>query len=227
MRVDRVNDNSNSNNSASSSNDNQNNDKKQDVGHDTHTLWDKAIERKKQQEEKQEQSDSSREESENKQTEENNSLLDKKRMKQESITNDNKEKDKDNKLDEKKNEKKEQVKKITESGEKKTFQQNKIARKKQLEELRKKLAEQSYGYGPETNGDIRKIDVIGACAPLIDWRVLLKEAIKLDVDWSYRNASIENGVLTTYLEEIPKPEVEILLDTSGSINETFLRNFLR
>lgn len=57
--------------------------------------------------------------------------------------------------------------------------------------------------------------------------MLLKEAIKYDVDWSYENAEIEDGIVTTYLEEIPRSETEIVLDTSGSIDEVLLRNFLR
>ena len=63
--------------------------------------------------------------------------------------------------------------------------------------------------------------------PIIDWRVLLKDAIESDVDWSYRNATIEHGVVTPHLEDIEKPQTEILLDTSGSIDEDLLRNFLK
>ena len=76
-------------------------------------------------------------------------------------------------------------------------------------------------------GKRRNITDIGTSEPLIDWRRLLKEAVKYDIDWSYQNAGIENGVVTAYLEEIPRPETEIVLDTSGSIDETLLRNFLR
>ena len=41
------------------------------------------------------------------------------------------------------------------------------------------------------------------------------------------NAIIEDGVISANLEEQPMPETEIVLDTSGSINETLLKNFLR
>lgn len=119
------------------------------------------------------------------------------------------------------------IKKLTGLGEKETFKQNKIERKKQLEELRKALVSQSHGYGDKTNSERRNITNIGTSDPIIDWRRLLKEAVKYDVDWSYQNAGIEDGVVTAYLEEIPRPETEIVLDTSDSINETLLRNFLR
>ncbi len=130
-----------------------------------------------------------------------------------------------NKEQEKK--KNEEIKKLTELGEKETFKQNKITRKKQLEKLRKALASQSHGHRSITNSERRNITDIGTSEPLIDWRRLLKEAVKYDVDWSYQNAGIEDGVVTAYLEEMPRPETEIVLDTSGSIDETLLRNFLR
>mgnify|MGYP004512761145 CR=1 FL=1 len=155
----------------------------EDIGHDTHSMWEKAIEKKHQEE-------------------------------QQSSNND-------------KNQNDEEIKKLTGLGEKETFKQNKIERKKQLEELRKALVSQSHGYGDNTNSERRNITNIGTSDPIIDWRRLLKEAVKYDVDWSYQNAEIEDGVVTAYLEEIPRPETEIVLDTSESINETLLRNFLR
>ena len=165
--------------------------KQQDVGHDTHSMWDNAIKKKRQEQQSQSQQ-----------------------------------------LDEKQNEEQEkkrneEIKKLTELGEKEAFKQNKIARKKQLEELREALASKSHGHGSITNSERRNITDIGMSEPLIDWRRLLKEAVKYDVDWSYQNAGIEDGVVTAYLEEMPRPETEIVLDTSGSIDETLLRNFLR
>ena len=171
-----------------SSKDSQEEEKQQDVGHDTHSMWDKAIEKRHQEE--QQQPD-----------------------------------EKQNKEQEKK--KNEEIKKLTELGEKEAFKQNKIERNKQLEELRKALASQSHGHGNTTNSERRNITDIGTSEPLIDWRRLLKEAVKYDIDWSYQNAGIEDGVVTAYLEEMPRPETEIVLDTSGSIDETLLRNFLR
>lgn len=162
--------------------------KQQDVGHDTHSMWTKAVEKKHQ--------------------EGQNHHDEKRNKEQENKTN-------------------EEIKKLTKLGERETFKQNKIERKKQLEDLRKSLASQSHGYGNTTNSKIRNITNIGISKPLIDWRRLLKEAVKYDIDWSYQNAEIENGVVTAHLEEIPRPATEIILDTSGSIDETLLRNFLR
>lgn len=169
----------NQSNSELEENSNEEN-QQQDVGHDTHSMWNKAVEKMRQQQQ--------------------------------------------NHLDEKQEQ---ENKNSSEIDEKETFKQNKIERKKQLEELRKALASQSHGYINTTNSEKRNITNIGISKPLIDWRRLLKEAVKYDVDWSYQNAGIEDGVVTPYLEQMPKPETEIVLDTSGSIDETLLRNFLR
>ena len=204
--------------------DSQKEEKQQDVGHDTHSMWDKAIEKKHQEEQSQSNTGQSYDKDEDKQSllDKLSKMFDKKKEQQSQLQqldeNQNKEQEK------KKNE---EIKKLTELGEKETFKQNKIARKKQLEELRKALASQSHGYGSITNSERRNITDIGTSEPLIDWRRLLKEAVKYDIDWSYQNAGIEDGVVTAYLEEMPRPETEIVLDTSGSIDETLLRNFLR
>jgi len=144
----------------------------QDVGHDTHAMWEKAVKEKRQNEQSQ--------------TEERKKI-----------------------------------------DEKEWFEQNRKEKKRQLEELREKLASESHGYDLDGQNERRWMEEIGTAKPLIDWRRLLKEAIKYDVDWSYQNAEIEDGVVTAHLEEMPKKETEIVLDTSGSINETLLRNFLR
>lgn len=110
-------------------------------------------------------------------------------------------------------------------GEKEVFKQNKTERKRNLEKLQDDLVRESHTAS--STKDLRTVKNIGNSSPLIDWRRLLKETVKYDIDWSYRNATIEDGVVTPYLEEIPRPETEILLDTSGSVSETLLKNFLR
>lgn len=122
---------------------------------------------------------------------------------------------------------KELTKKFANIGEKKAFAQNKIERTKVLEELKKSLAQEASNHGNITNMEQRKVDNIGISKPLIDWRRLLRETITYDNDWSYQNATIEDGCVVPHLEDIPKPVTEIVLDTSGSIDETLLRNFLR
>lgn len=89
---------------------------------------------------------------------------------------------------------------IEQLGEKEAFKKNLEEKKKELEELKKALSQQAMGPGSSTNSDIRNITDIGRAKPLIDWRYVLREAIKYDVDWSYKNATIENGVISANLE---------------------------
>lgn len=150
---------------------------KQDVGHDTHSMWAQAVKKHKEQQEK--------------------TKLEKKQEELESM------------------------------GEKDAFKKNLEDKKKQLEELKEAISKQASQAGTSTNRDIRTVNDIGSAKPLIDWRYVLRDAIKYDVDWSYKNATLEDGVVSANLEEQPMPETEIVLDTSGSINEVLLKNFLR
>ncbi len=188
------------NDSSSGSGDSSSQEEKQDVGHDTHSMWEDAIKKHKEEQAKKDKKES---------------LLDK------LFNRDKQEKTPKQSEIEKKQEEIEQL------GEKEAFKKNLEEKKKELEELKKALSQQAMGPGSSTNRDVRNITDIGRAKPLIDWRYVLREAIKYDVDWSYRNATIEDGVISANLEEQPMPETEIVLDTSGSINETLLKNFLR
>lgn len=169
-----------------------------DIGHDTHSLWDKAIEERK------------KEQAENKQ------------QKQSQTKND----DKKEKAEEKREV--DEKSKFTEQGERETFKQNKIERRKQLQELSRELANKSSheaGDGIQREG--KRISDIGIATPLIDWRKLLRQAIKYDEEYTRKNARMRNGYFRHKLEQVPMPEAEILLDTSGSVSEVLLKNFLR
>jgi len=124
-------------------------------------------------------------------------------------------------------EKEEHIKKLTRSGEQKSFKKNKAARSQQLSEMMDSLTQGANGAGDNANSLERLIGSIGTSKPLLDWRRVLKESLRFDVDWSYNNATIEEGVVTAHLEERSCPVTEIVLDTSGSVSETLLRNFLR
>lgn len=176
---------------------------KQDVGHDTHSMWEQAVKKHKEQQEK---------------TDKKESLLDK-------LLGKNK-KDIDKK-DKEKDELEKKQGKLESMGEKDAFKKNLEDKKKQLEELKEVISKQALQVGTSTNRNIRAVNDIGTAKPLIDWRYVLREAIKYDVDWSYKNATLEDGVVSANLEEQPMPETEIVLDTSGSINEVLLKNFLR
>lgn len=185
-------------NSSNSGNSQEEDKSKQDVGHDTHSMWEKAVKKHKEQQEKSDKKES---------------LLDK------LLGKDTKEKEK-SELEKKQEE-------LESMGEKDAFKKNLEDKKKQLEELKEAISKQASQAGTSTNRDVRTVNDIGTAKPIVDWRYVLREAIKYDVDWSYKNATLEDGVVTANLEEQPMPETEIVLDTSGSINEVLLKNFLR
>lgn len=178
--------------------DSQDEEKQQDVGHDTHSMWEQAVKKHKEQQGKSDKKES---------------LLDK------LLGKDKKEKEK-TELEKKQEE-------LEGMGEKDAFKKNLEDKKKQLEELKEAISKQASQAGTTTNGDVRNVSDIGTAKPIVDWRYVLREAIKYDVDWSYKNATLEDGVVVANLEEQPMPETEIVLDTSGSINEVLLKNFLR
>lgn len=119
------------------------------------------------------------------------------------------------------------IEKMGKIGEKKIFEENEKLRDEQLEKLRKSLAQQSTSYGNSSLADQRNISDIGNAIPLINWTRLLKSAIKTDEDWSYLNPEVESGIIMPTIDPIEKNETEIVLDTSGSIDDDLLRNFLR
>lgn len=119
------------------------------------------------------------------------------------------------------------IEKMGKIGEKKIFEENEKLRDEQLEKLRKSLAQQSTSYGNSSLADQRNISDIGSAIPLINWTRLLKSAIKIDEDWSYLNPEVESGIIMPTIDPIEKNETEIVLDTSGSIDDDLLRNFLR
>ena len=160
-----------------------------DVGHDTHSLWEDAIKKRNEVEPK------------------NESQTAQETKKQEILE--------------------QETEKISRMGEQSAFDKNLKEKRKELEALKEDLAKQAIGAGTTTNRDQRIINDIGKSKPIIDWRYILREAIQYDMDWSYKNANIEDGVVSANLEEQPMPETEIVLDTSGSINEVLLKNFLR
>lgn len=109
-------------------------------------------------------------------------------------------------------------------GEKEVFRRNEELKKENLKKLKQNLIKQAAGTG--TSSSYFRINDIGE-GSLINWQTLLKNTSKINIDWTYVDATIEDGVVTPHLQTLPTPETEILLDTSGSISEDLLKNFLR
>ena len=61
---------------------------------------------------------------------------------------------------------------------------------------------------------------------IIDWRLLLREAIRNDYDYDSQNQEVEDGVVISPFNPQSKPKTEIIIDSSASISDTLIRNFL-
>lgn len=212
---------------------------KEAINYDAEALYEKLLQDKHQDKEQNSQSEQNNSQSQNQSNEskqkENKQSLESDKSKQD-VGHDSHDlwkqavkKHKEKSIKEKKDKtelekKQEELKKDVE---KDAFKKNLEEKKKQLEGLKEEILKQSLQAGTSTNSAVRSISDIGTSKPIIDWRYALREAIKYDVDWSYKNAEIEDGVVSANLEEQPIPETEIVLDTSGSINNKLLRGFLR
>ena len=211
---------------------------KEAINYDAEALYEKLLQDKHQDKEQNSQSEQNNSQSQNQSNEskqkENKQSLESDKSKQD-VGHDSHDlwkqavkKHKEKSIKEKKDKtelekKQEELKKV---GEKDAFKKNLEEKKKQLEGLKEEILKQSLQASTSTNSAVRSISDIGTSKPIIDWRYALREAIKYDVDWSYKNAEIEDGVVSANLEEQPIPETEIVLDTSGSINNKLLRGFL-
>lgn len=112
--------------------------------------------------------------------------------------------------------------------ERKIFKENEIARKKEENDFKNRLNNDQSCYvldsplesvSLKVNRDFKR-------NRLIDWRLILRENIKYNLDYSYRNAFIEDGIVTARLEEDNYLETEVLIDTSGSISLELINRFL-
>lgn len=121
--------------------------------------------------------------------------------------------------------KKEQIKEIVEYLKEKNKKEEKIKGEKGSTEIGVILP------GDTTDTAKFKLEDIDTWVPLVNWPLYLKRPIEVvELEWTYQNASVEDGVVSSHLEEYPysvKYKTEILLDTSGSVSDDLLRQFLR
>jgi predicted metal-dependent peptidase len=71
---------------------------------------------------------------------------------------------------------------------------------------------------------------VGKSTAVVDWKMLLKRSIATEQErWSYRRANADNDYMARVedLDDEDKAQTEVLLDTSGSVSDEFLREFLR
>ena len=105
------------------------------------------------------------------------------------------------------------------------------------QEKRHEMAEQVREHLNRVKGNLHQPDdhtTLGAVGetqePVVDWKKLLKKSFDEERDrWSYRRSGAENDYMARVeeLEDEGRPDTEVMLDVSGSVNIRLLREFLR
>lgn len=105
---------------------------------------------------------------------------------------------------------------------------NKEEKEKIAEEVKNRIKQQN------TNGGAKGGSFSGGVGetkkPILSWKkILKKEFEKNEERWSYRRANEENDYQARIgsFDIDDKPKTEVILDTSGSINDNLLKGFLR
>lgn len=96
--------------------------------------------------------------------------------------------------------------------------------------IRERLATEAKQAGIGGGGRDGTFGEVGKAKAVVDWKKLLRQELEKEEDrWSYRRADAENGYSARIgsFEIDEKAITEVMLDTSGSVNDRMLRNFLR
>ncbi len=98
------------------------------------------------------------------------------------------------------------------------------------QELLKKQKENSAGWGGGAGKLKEQYGDVGESDSVVSWKKLLRREIEKEEDrWTYRRASEENyfqaGISS--FDTLDRPTTEVMIDTSGSVSEDLVREFLR
>jgi len=109
------------------------------------------------------------------------------------------------------------------------FAKNQEKRRKIAEQIRNDLNKQKI-EATKNDGYTSADSVGNTKTPVADWKKILKRSINEEQErWSYRRASAENDFSARLeaLEDEGFPDTEIMLDVSGSVDINLIHEFLR
>lgn len=112
---------------------------------------------------------------------------------------------------------------------------NKKLRKELVEKMKQAIERKADGAKDRTFGrgagqEKGKFGQVGDAKAVVSWRTILRREFDKDQpEWSYRRSSEENYYMARIENRImfEQPMTEVMLDTSGSIDDVLLRGFLR
>lgn len=212
--------------------DDESDEENEQAGHDNHQIWKRAVEQheKEQQQQKQSQkqsqqqnqqsqkSDQQNQSQQSQSSDKNNDLRTSDGMPNDSTSGDvrntdNWDPDKESKY------------------EKGFTQENKTVRREMAAAAQQQLnIAKNRAMESQINDSKNSFGDVGRSSAVLDWRRVLQKTLSSEQErWSYRRSSADNGYMARVeeIEEDDKGETEVLLDTSGSVSDEFLREFLR
>ncbi len=108
---------------------------------------------------------------------------------------------------------------------------NRKEREARVQEIRDALQKQKAKVMASMSQESeRSLGAVGEAEAVLDWKKVLKKSIEIEQDrWSYRRSGADNDYMARVeeLEDEDRSETEVMLDVSGSVNETLLKEFLR
>ncbi len=114
--------------------------------------------------------------------------------------------------------------------EKNFSKENKQEKRRQGEKIIKEMESSGTAAGSTAGDKLQKLGKVGEAKEVLSWKKILKREFEKQEDrWSYRRASEEN-YYQARVESVDTPEhpiTEVMLDTSCSVSDDLLRNFLR
>lgn len=100
----------------------------------------------------------------------------------------------------------------------------------QIREKLRKQKEQMQESGEGRGGYTSQFEDVGESSSVLSWKKILKRELEKEEDrWTYRRADEDNDYQARIgtLEVEDYPETEVMLDVSGSVDDDFLKGFLR
>lgn len=100
----------------------------------------------------------------------------------------------------------------------------------QIREKLRKQKEEMLENGEVKGGYTSQFEDVGETSSVLSWKKILKRELKKEEDrWTYRRADEDNDFQARIgtLEVEDYPETEVMLDVSGSVDDDFLKGFLR
>lgn len=100
----------------------------------------------------------------------------------------------------------------------------------QIREQLRKQKEEMLENGEGKGGYTSQFEDVGEASSVLSWKKILKRELEKEEDrWTYRRADEDNDYQARIgtLEVEDYPETEVMLDVSGSVDDDFLKGFLR